>query len=175
MVEIDLPSGKATSSPTLIRHSQHGSCVAEGPHIFRKDVFYYLSVAEGGTEKDHQQWIFRSRHSPLGPWEHPPDGVNPILHNGNSDQVQQTGHMDMVEGSDGQWWAVFLAIRGGRYEKGGWSQLGRETFLSPMEWIDGWPRVNGGQQIQVNSLASGLTRSPEHVKQALSFSPAERE
>ena len=158
-MEVDLASGRAKTPPTLIRHSKHGNGVAEGSHIFKKDGIYYLSVAEGGTEKDHQQWIFRSTSGPLGPWEEPPNGVNPILYNGDHEAIQQTGHMDIVEGDNG-WWAVFLAIRGGRDGAGSWSQLGRETFLAPVEWVDGWPRVNGGSQVDINTEGS-LSRSHE--------------
>lgn len=172
-MEIDLASGKAISAPTLVRHSTHGASVAEGPHVFKKDGYYYISIAEGGTEKDHQQWIFRSSTGPLGPYEEPPPGVNPILHNGISAEIQQTGHMDMVEGPDGQWWAVYLAIRGGRYEEGGWSQLGRETFLSPMEWVDGWPRVNHGELVEINGPTNAsLVRSSEEITEVLPFQPA---
>jgi beta-xylosidase len=175
-MEIDLQSGKAISAPTLIRHSPHGASVAEGPHIFKKDGFYYVSIAEGGTEKDHQQWIFRSSTGPLGPYEDPPAGVNPILHNGDSEQIQQTGHMDMVESPSGQWWAVYLAVRGGRYEKGGWSQLGRETFLSPVEWVDGWPKVNSGERVEINgSKGASLLRIEESMIERYTFEPATRE
>ena len=158
-MEVDLASGRAKDTPTLIRHSKHGSGVAEGSHIFKKGGWYYLSVAEGGTEKDHQQWIFRSSSGPFGPWEEPPSGSNPILYNGNHPSIQQTGHMDLVEGDNG-WWAVFLAIRSGRDGAKGWSQLGRETFLAPVEWVDGWPKVNGGRPVEINTEAD-LPRSEE--------------
>ena len=172
-VEIDLESGKAKSTPTLIRHSKHGQKIAEGPHIYKKEGTYYLTTAEGGTEKDHQQWIFKSSVGPLGPWEEPPSGVNPILYNGDSREIQQTGHMDLVQGDDG-WWAVFLGTRGSRYEEGGWSQLGRESFLAPVEWSGEWPVVNDKGRIYVygeqNASMKGKT-----ICHDVGFKPSEGE
>jgi hypothetical protein len=76
ITEIDLESGDALRPPALIR-AQHevGNWVAEGPHVFKKDGWYYLPTAEGGTETEHQVWISRAKH-PFGPWETPPSPIN---------------------------------------------------------------------------------------------------
>jgi xylan 1,4-beta-xylosidase len=59
--------------------------------------------------------------------------------------IQATGHADFFEDHHGQWWVVFLGIR---YATHGYHNLGRETFLAPVEWTeDGWPIVNHGQKI----------------------------
>jgi hypothetical protein len=63
--------------------------IAEGSHIFKKDDWYYLTTAEGGTTGDHHQCIFRSKN-PLGPFEEPPAGVNPIIHNIHHPRSQST-------------------------------------------------------------------------------------
>ncbi|KAJ4307729.1 hypothetical protein N0V94_009634, partial [Neodidymelliopsis sp. IMI 364377] len=55
--EIDLPTGTTLTPPLCIRQSAFG--VAEGSHILKKDGWYYLFVAEGGTEQGHQEWVFR--------------------------------------------------------------------------------------------------------------------
>lgn len=174
ITEIDITTGRQTAPQRLLRYSKAGSGVCEGPHIFIKDGTYYLSTAEGGTELGHQQWICRSKESPYGPWEiGPEDSVNPMIYNNEHPEVRQTGHMDIVEGADGRWWAVFLATRT-VYEDGKAlpSPLGRETFLAPMEWVDGWPVVNKREPITVNGLAtSGLSRSDERVTWDLTFSP----
>lgn len=86
----------------------------------------------------------RSRQ-PLGPYEEPPKGVNPLVHNGSDPLVQRTGHADLVRGSDGRWWMVMLGVR---QQETALAQLGRETFLAPVEWEEGgWPRVNSGRKI----------------------------
>jgi xylan 1,4-beta-xylosidase len=112
----------------------------EGPHIFRKHGYYYLSAAEGGTADQHAQTIYRSS-SLLGPYV--PGPINPILTQrdlpaSRQDPVQATGHAAMVELGDGHWWAVFLATRPYEGQK---TNLGRETFLLPVTWKDQWPQI----------------------------------
>ncbi|KAL4748230.1 glycosyl hydrolase [Aspergillus terricola var. indicus] len=146
-VEIDLASGRCLAPPKWTCISGHGLGIAEGPHIFQRDGYYYLSTAEGGTDEGHQQWIRRSVVGPLGPWEDAPEGVNPILWNGDDTEIQCTGHLDFVETADGSWIAVFLGVR--VLEGSIHSSLGRETFLAPVEWRAGWPVVNGGRRISL--------------------------
>ena len=112
----------------------------EGPHLFRIKDWYYLSCAEGGTGPQHSQVVLRSR-SPWGPFE--PYAGNPILTQRDlpadrPNAITNAGHADLVETKDGSWWAVFLASRpyvGDRYN------TGRETFLLPVTWKDGWPVI----------------------------------
>jgi alpha-N-arabinofuranosidase len=113
----------------------------EGPHLFERDGWYYLTCAEGGTSTQHSQVVFRSR-SPLGPFV--PWDRNPILTQRDLDgaaphAITCTGHADLELGPDGQWWAVFLACR--PYAPDTWA-TGRETFLLPVRWTDdGWPQI----------------------------------
>jgi alpha-N-arabinofuranosidase len=112
----------------------------EGPHIFRKDGWYYLTCAEGGTAEGHSQVVFRSRR-PDGPYV--PFAGNPILTQrdlprGRPMPVTSAGHAQLVETPDGRWWATFLATRPYR---GDFYNTGRETFLLPVAWEDGWPRI----------------------------------
>lgn len=147
--------------PVLLSwHKGASGGVDEGPHLLKKDGFYYLFIAEGGTDAGHTEVVLRS-HSPLGPYEEPPAGINPLVFNGGvkGAQVQNTGHADFVEGGDGRWWAVLLATRA---PKGGVPQLGR-TFLAPVQWKDGWPIINGGQPITTTipaDLPASLTAGP---------------
>lgn len=113
----------------------------EGPHIYKVGKYYYLVCAEGGTEQLHSEVVFRSK-SITGPYEDY-DG-NPILtqrdlsDTGRADPVSCTGHGDMVQAKDGKWWAVFLGCR--PYEHDLYN-TGRETFLLPVTWKDGWPVI----------------------------------
>lgn len=158
--EIDLKTGTSLTPPSLVIYSPTGT--AEGCHIFKKDGWYYLFSAEGGTFDGHMETVQRSR-SPTGPYEKPPKGVNPILFNDKHPHVVNTGHLDLVEGEGGRWWSVFLAVRpqiavsteGASDAQP--SQLGRETFLAPAEWVDGWPVINGGKKIELVGEAEGLT------------------
>lgn len=111
----------------------------EGPHLFKVGKYYYLMCAESGTGYMHSEVIFRSRN-PKGPWEECPH--NPILTQRDlgvrPDPVTSAGHASLVEAPDGKWWAMFLACR--PYE-GDLYNTGRETFLLPVTWKDGWPQI----------------------------------
>jgi alpha-N-arabinofuranosidase len=114
---------------------------AEGPRLFRRDGFYYLVLAEGGTGHMHAVTVARSEHV-TGPYRNNPG--NPVLthrHLGRDHPIAATGHADLVQTPDGDWVAVLLAIRpyGGYFYN-----LGRETFLATVAWEDGWPIVNPG-------------------------------
>lgn len=115
----------------------------EGPHIFKAGGNYYLSAAEGGTGTGHSQVVFRAA-GVWGPWE--PYAGNPILTQRHLPParpfpVTSTGHADLVETQNGEWWAVFLGVR--PYE-GDHFNTGRETFLLPVRWRDGWPVILEG-------------------------------
>ena len=110
----------------------------EAPHLYRRGDTWYLLIAEGGTERGHTVAIARGP-SPAGPWEGCP--ANPILtHRSTAHPIQNTGHGDLVEATDGSWWMVALGVRP-RGLSPGFHVLGRETFLVPVEWADGWPVV----------------------------------
>ena len=95
-------------------------------------------VAEGGTERGHGVSIARGP-APGGPFE--PCPANPVLTHRSTDRpVQNTGHADLVQAPDGSWWMVLLGVRP-RGGTPGWHVLGRETFLAPVTWQDGWPVV----------------------------------
>jgi xylan 1,4-beta-xylosidase len=131
----------------------------EGPHLYKVKGWYYLLCAEGGTERNHSVVVFRSK-SPFGPFE--PAADNPILTQrdlaaNRADPVTNTGHADLVQYRDGSWWAVFLGSRpyeGFRYN------TGRETFLLPVTWKDGWPRIlPQGQPVPTAPKAPNYTRA----------------
>ncbi|KAJ9099309.1 hypothetical protein QFC21_004190 [Naganishia friedmannii] len=171
--EVDMDSGRIKTRPKFLRQSPIGIGIAEGSHIFKKDGYYYLITAEGGTESLHQEWVFRSKQGPYGPWEAGPEGtVNPMVFQGKfpDEEIQYTGHMDIVDAPDGRWWAVMLGVREQREgpKKDNeviWSQLGRETFLCPVEWEEGWPVVNQREPLRVEGVeGTGLRRVEEDVE-----------
>lgn len=158
LCRIDPATGKQLSESTPIWDGTGGR-YPEGPHIYKKDGYYYLLISEGGTELAHHLTIARSRNI-YGPYE--ADPANPILtncnHKGESKQIQGTGHGDFVQDSEGNWWVVFLAYRnfGGSYH-----HLGRETYLAPVSWKEGeWPTVYGGEAIDTLMHATTLPLQP---------------
>lgn len=93
--------------------------------------------------------------NPLGPYEAAEH--NPLIHNADHGSIRNTGHADLVDDENGNWWAVFLGVRIRPDTVGdplratdmAATQLGRETFLAPVEWQDGWPVVNGGKRTEL--------------------------
>ena len=146
---------------------------AEGSHLYRRGKYCYLLVAEGGTDELHQEWVFRSSTGPLGPWERGPVGmINPVVFNGDYREVQNTGHMDLVEGVDGKWWAVLLAVR--PYWDGVTkvaSPMGRETFLCPVEWVDDWPILNHREPVSQSILGLDPTIRVASLSRSFQFTP----
>ena len=145
LCEIDPKTGEQLTESRALWQGTGGRC-PEGPHIYKKDGYYYLLIAEGGTESAHSITIARSRDI-YGPYEANP--ANPILTHcslkGQSSPIQGTGHGDIVQAADGSWWIVFLAYRS---VAGYFHHLGRETFLAPVEWNEGeWPVINGGEPV----------------------------
>lgn len=112
----------------------------EGPHIYKRDGWYYLNCAEGGTGPQHSQVILRSRKvwGPYTPYEKNPILTQRDLPADRANPITNAGHADLVEGLDGRWWATFLASR--NYGEVHYN-TGRETFLLPVEWKDGWPVI----------------------------------
>lgn len=137
-IRIDPRTGETFGEPRRLWSGAPGAKAPEAPHLYHIGDYWYLLIAEGGTERCHGVSIARGR-TPGGPFE--PCPANPILtHRGTDHPIQNTGHGDLVQGPDGSWWMVFLGVRpqGGTP---GWHVLGRETFLAPVTWVDDWPVV----------------------------------
>jgi xylan 1,4-beta-xylosidase len=113
----------------------------EGPHIFKKEGFYYLIAAEGGTGDNHSEVVFRSTdvYGPFEPYKNNPLLTQRGLSPDRPKPITTTGHCDFVQADNGEWWSVFLACR--PYE-GSYYNIGRETFLAPVNWVEGWPEIN---------------------------------
>ncbi|MFI6033289.1 glycoside hydrolase family 43 protein [Streptomyces sp. NPDC051315] len=137
-VRIDPYTGETLGEPRRLWSGTPGAKAPEAPHLYHIGDYWYLLIAEGGTERCHGVSIARGR-TPEGPFEPCPD--NPVLtHRGTDHPIQNTGHADLVQGPDGSWWMVLLGVRP-RGGTPGWHVLGRETFLVPVDWVDGWPVV----------------------------------
>ena len=132
---IDLATFELLAAPQAI-WAGTGMAHPEGPHLYRRGAWWYLLIAEGGTERGHSVSIARSA-SPDGPFEAAP--VNPIFtHRSTQHRVQNTGHADLVELPDGSWAAVYLGVRP-RGATPSFHVNGRETFLAGVDWVNGWP------------------------------------
>lgn len=112
----------------------------EGPHLYKRGNYYYLLIAEGGTEYSHSICVARSSQL-CGPYESCPN--NPVFthrHLGSLAPIQNAGHGEMVEDEAGNWFMYMLATR----PVNGCAPLGRETFVAEVRWENDWPVVNPG-------------------------------
>ena len=114
---------------------------AEAPHLYKIDGTYYLLIAEGGTHYNHAVTIARAENI-TGPYEGSPR--NPVLTHRNlgaGSPITSTGHADIVQLQDGTWWMVLLATRPYAHQ---YYNMGRESFIVPLEWLEGWPVASPG-------------------------------
>ena len=162
--EIDLNKMKLVGEAHVLwKGALKNASFVEGPHLYKVNGFYYLLISEGGTQHYHSVTIARSKDI-LGPYDGNPG--NPILthrHLGKSYPISNAGHADLVETQNGEWYMVALASRpyGGDYKN-----LGRETFLVPVIWEDGWPIVSPGTgkiefKYQMPNLPTSFVSQPE--------------
>lgn len=93
----------------------------EGPHIFKRKNWYYLFAADTGTGEGHGQSILRAKDV-WGPYEmfradfmHRTDESEAysVLTSRHDENIllQKSGHCDLVETADGEWYAVHLCGR----------------------------------------------------------------
>ena len=129
--ELDLNEFKLIGERHLLWRGACGGDWAEGPHMYKKDGRYYLLIAEGGTSFNHAVMVALSDNIE-GPYISNPR--NPIItsrHLSYDNWVNSTGHGDIIELDDGKNYMVLLGIRN-EIERG--SNMGRETFLAPVNW-----------------------------------------
>lgn len=151
-------TGEKYSESTIISYGCGGR-YPEAPHIYKINGYYYLMLAEGGTEYGHMETMQRSRNI-YGLYEKCPH--NPILsHRDTPGPIQATGHADIVEDQNGNWWLVCLAIR--PLENIHLHHMGRESFLAPVVWNEeGWPIVgnNGTIDLEMEGPLPGHAPQP---------------
>jgi xylan 1,4-beta-xylosidase len=134
-VRMDLSTGVALEKPRSL-WSGTGLKFPEAPHLYEIEGDWYLMIAEGGTERGHGVSIARGP-APWGPFQGCPG--NPVFSaRSTSWPVQNAGHGDLVRTPDGGWAMVLLGMRA-RGMTQAFSPMGRETFITGLEWVDGWP------------------------------------
>jgi xylan 1,4-beta-xylosidase len=131
----------------------------EGPHLYKRDGFYYLLTAEGGTGWGHAVTLARSPHL-TGPYELHPDVYILTSRHRPDVELQRAGHADLVETQAGETYMVHLCGRPIRNR--GRCVLGRETAIQAMEWsADGWLRT--ADRTGLPSIDVPAPKLPPHV------------
>lgn len=136
-VRVDLATGAALE-PARPLWAGSGLYAPEGPHLYHRGPWWYLVAAEGGTDRGHAVTVARSVR-PDGPFDASPHG-SVLTAAGTGSPVQNTGHADFVDLPDGGTAMVLLGVRPVGLAQS-FSPLGRETFVTSVEWIDGWPHA----------------------------------
>ena len=160
-------------SPTcklIFKGSELG--ITEGPHLYKRNGYYYLLTAEGGTEYGHAITIARSKHLE-GPYEIHPQ--NPIISASSQPEhpLQKAGHGDFVWTKDDRCFATFLVGR--PLTTHGRCMLGRETAIEEIIWKeDGWPYAKSGSSlprvtIELSSEETPLQSLPHTINEFEDF------
>ena len=142
--EYDACAGQLIGDVELIFKGSELQCT-EGPHLYKRNGWYYLLTAEGGTEYEHAASLARSRNL-RGPYEVHPH--NPVLTSANRPELtlQKAGHASLVETQTGQWYMPHLCARPlpGTQR----CNLGRETAIQQVEWRDDdWLYIVGDDNV----------------------------
>lgn len=164
---------KAVVGPVAHIFAGSGLGCTEGPHLYRRDGWYYLMTAEGGTGHHHAVTMARSK-TITGPYEIDP--LTPMLTSKDRDELplQKAGHASIVEAGDGTWWMAHLCGRPVSRADARRCILGRETALQQVEWTEnGWLRlVGGGSDPRMSWPAPKLPPAPwSEPPETLTFSP----
>lgn len=134
--EFDAASGKLVGERTKVMQKDK---LSEGPNIYKRDGWYYLMLAEGGTGWNHGIAMARSR-SILGPYELDPQDSVMTTRNDYGHALLKAGHGELVETQAGEWYLAHLTGRPVHYDRR--CILGRETCLQRVVWSDdGWLRL----------------------------------
>ena len=141
--EIDIATGELLGQGRPI-WSGTGGAYPEAPHLYAIGDWWYLLLAEGGTEYGHMVTIARSR-DPDGPVRTVPAQPDSLAPQPASSRHPGDGpRRPRPRTHEGRWWIVFLGVRSHGHPP--MHHLGRETFLAPVTWLtDGWPVVNDGR------------------------------
>ncbi|GAO30870.1 glycoside hydrolase family 43 protein [Geofilum rubicundum] len=168
LYELDMDEKVVVGEPTILVNGgvdiSEEPVWIEGPHIYHIDGMYYLSAAEGGTSVNHRQVIFRSEdiRGPYVPWEKNPILTQMHLDPNRPNPITSTGHADLIQDLEGNWWSVFLACR--PYE-GNHYNTGRETFMAPVRWEDGWPVINPDfEEVQYTYAFNSALKNLEEIR-----------
>jgi len=157
--EFDFEKGMVGEAKVVYHGSGWGS--AEGPHLMKKDEYYYILAAEGGTGRHHSVCVARAKNI-WGPYEVSP--YTPMITAWEQDtELKKSGHGNLVETDLGEWYLVHLC--GCYLDKQNVCVLGRETAIQKVEWTDGWPHLADGTCIP-REYVGIMTNSTEATEQS---------
>jgi xylan 1,4-beta-xylosidase len=159
LTELNPATFEQISEPVKIFDGTEKGMV-EASHIYKKDGFYYLFTAEGGTVYEHAETVARSRNL-AGPYELHPNTYLTCAENYPDSPIQKTGHGSLAQSGDGRWWYASLC---GRPLDNKRCPLGRETSINEAIWKDGWPYLKNGTILMDEYFEGYGEKQPESEK-----------
>jgi xylan 1,4-beta-xylosidase len=144
--------------------------LVEGPHIYKRNGWYYLLTAEGGTGYEHACTFARSRNLD-GPYELHPEKYIVTSKDHPLNPLQRAGHGDIVETPDGTPYIVHLTGRPTTQKRR--CVLGRETAIQEAYWgDDDWIHVKQGPAPALEVEVPGTFDEEKYwAEKAYEFSP----
>ncbi|WP_068109242.1 glycoside hydrolase family 43 protein [Tropicimonas marinistellae] len=136
--------------------------LTEAPHLFKRNGWYYLTTAEGGTGYDHAVTLARSRDI-RGPYELHPDDHVMTAADAPDHPIQRTGHGQYVETPSGEGFHTFLM---GRPLPGRYCPMGRETGIERVVWRNDWLYLEQGGML-ARARLPGLADAAAAPREAL--------
>ena len=131
----------------------------EAPHLYKRNGWYYLLTAEGGTGWGHAVTMARSRDARRARTSCIPTSHILSARHRPDVELQRAGHADLVETQNGETYMVYLCGRPLRNR--GRCTLGRETAIQKMVWgSDGWLRTPDGRGLP--TLETPAPELPPH-------------
>lgn len=149
--EIDLETGKLLGKKTQLTYGHANNARwTEGPHLFhlenkKGEKRFVLMTAEGGTGDDHAVTLHESDTIQAPFFSHYKNPIITQRNLGEDAHIHSSGHADLVQTQNGEWWMVLLAKRKwGEDGKKKHTMLARETFMVPVKMENGWPVASPG-------------------------------
>jgi len=143
--------------------------LTEAPHVFKRNGYYYLTTAEGGTGYQHAVTLSRSRNI-WGPYEDHPE-LHVICADGTDSPIQRTGHGQYVETHWGECYHTFLMGRPiSGQDEGSFCPLGRESGIDRVVWRDDWMYLERGGMVAGVTVAApddATASGPQAVRRKL--------
>ena len=157
LIELDPISLKPISDPVKIfKGSERG--FVEAPHIYKKDHYYYLFTAEGGTKYEHAETVARSKNI-YGEYEMHPNTHLICTEHAPDSPLRKTGHGSIARSGDGRWWFAFLCGR--PIDDSMRCPLGRETAINELIWENGWPYLKNKTTVPDESFEGYGKQNPK--------------
>jgi xylan 1,4-beta-xylosidase len=140
----------------------------EGPELFKRAPYYYLTWSTGGTERNADGVVHSARAKSLsGPWENDP--TNPVMQNLNkgadpAHPFEGPQHSEVIQTQNGEWFVTFHTWQ---YNSG---TLAREMCLEPVTWTsDGWWRPKNGKKPSLTNSGPNLPYTPYEIQRSDDF------